>query len=116
MKQVIIVRKDLKMRCGKMIGQGCHASRRAIEITKIRKPENIQKWVEENNEVKIVLKINSDKELLDIISSCLTDDIPVGIVEDEGKTQIAPNTLTACAIGPDEDEIVNKVVEDLKLL
>jgi peptidyl-tRNA hydrolase, PTH2 family len=113
MKQAIIVRKDLKMSCGKIAGQVAHASLRAYWATPKKMRDN---WVYNFNEVKIVLKVQSEKELENIIERCDDEDIPYSWVFDEGKTQIEPNTLTAVGIGPCDKKDIEEVIGGLKLL
>ena len=38
------------------------------------------------------------------------------LVVDAGRTQIPTSSVTVLAIGPDEDEIIDEVTGDLKLL
>ena len=42
--------------------------------------------------------------------------IPNFLVVDAGRTQIPTSTVTVLGLGPDEDEIIDKVTGDLKLL
>ena len=113
MKQAIIIRKDLGMKCGKIAGQAAHASLRAVLHTSTE--ENIQKWLKEG-ETKIVLKVRSEEELLKIITKCTDNNIECAGVKDLGKTQIPKGTLTSVAIGPYDDNIIDCLVGDLKLL
>lgn len=113
MKQAIVVRKDLKMGCGKIAGQVAHASLRAYWATNKEDRDN---WVYNFNEVKVVLKVQSEKELENIIERCEDEDIPYSWVFDAGKTQLEPHTFTAVGIGPHDVEIIDEVVGGLKLL
>ena len=83
MKQVMIVRTDLKMRKGKIAAQCCHG---AIGAYKKSPADKIRKW---ENEAygKVVLKV-----------------------------KIPTSSVTVLALGPDEDEILDEVTGDLKLL
>jgi PTH2 family peptidyl-tRNA hydrolase len=112
MKQAIIVRKDLKMSCGKIAGQVAHASVRAM----INAPDiNVERWFE-NIETKVVLKVYSEEELWDLATICIDSGVPCSLVRDAGKTQLEPDTLTALGIGPDNDDIINEITKGLKLL
>lgn len=113
MKQVIIIRKDLKMSCGKMIAQACHASLRAVDMTNYGVYKT---WVEDFIEMKVVLKVYSEEELNGIAQKCRENDLVVAGVQDAGRTQIPEGSFTALAIGPDEDEKIDKIVGGLKLL
>ena len=44
------------------------------------------------------------------------NNIPNFLVTDAGRTQLPTSTTTCLGIGPDEDEIIDKVTQDLKLL
>ena len=113
MKQAIVVRKDLKMGCGKIAGQVAHASLRSYWATNKEDRDN---WTYNHNETKIVLKVYSSKDLDEIILRCEELDIPCSWVFDAGKTQIEPNTLTAVGIGPCSKDDIEEVVGGLKLL
>jgi PTH2 family peptidyl-tRNA hydrolase len=113
MKQVIIVRKDLKMSCGKIAGQVAHAAIRAMFSTD---EGNVLNWVTEGIERKIVLKVYSEEELTDIIDNCTSLKLGCGVVRDAGLTQLEPGTLTAVGIGPYPDEVIDGIVGELKLL
>ncbi|MEK6884183.1 MAG: aminoacyl-tRNA hydrolase, partial [Nanoarchaeota archaeon] len=60
MKQVIIIRKDLNMRKGKMIVQGCHSS---IGAMVLGSKSTIEKWNNSGNK-KICVSVDSLDELL----------------------------------------------------
>lgn len=113
MKQAIVIRKDLKMSCGKIAGQTAHASLRAYWATPKEDRDN---WTYNFNEVKVVLKVQGKDELEKIIEKCEDFNIPFSWVFDAGKTQIEPNTLTAVGIGPYDSELIDSIVGDLKLL
>jgi PTH2 family peptidyl-tRNA hydrolase len=112
MKQAIIVRKDLKMSCGKIAGQVAHASVRAL----INSSEKNEAYWFEEGETKIVLKVYSEDELKIIATECFAENIPYALVQDLGKTQIPEGTLTAIGIGPTDDEIIDDITQGLKLL
>jgi PTH2 family peptidyl-tRNA hydrolase len=117
MKMAIVVRKDLKMSCGKIAGQVAHAAIRTYWDAEEYDPKNkVGDWVHKNNEIKVVLKVNSEEELLNVKQKCIDSGVPWAIVHDAGKTQIEPNTLTSIGIGPDEDDVIDEIVGDLKLL
>jgi PTH2 family peptidyl-tRNA hydrolase len=113
MKQAIVVRKDLKMSCGKIAGQVAHASLRSYWATNKEDRDN---WVYNYNEVKVVLKVQSEEELENIIEKCEDMNIPYGYVFDAGKTQLEPNTFTAVGIGPYNEVCIDEIVGGLKLL
>ena len=114
-KQVIILRKDLKMGTGKLVSQACHASLEASEESKKYNPKLWNVWYKEGTK-KVILKVNSLDELLDIKDKAARLHIPNALIIDRGLTQIPPNTPTALGIGPEKSEVVDKLSKHLKLL
>lgn len=112
MKQVIIMRNDLKMGKGKIAAQACHAS---IASYKKADSNKIRLW-ERDGAKKVVLKVNSLKELFKVFEDVKKRNLPFYLVRDAGHTQIPSATITCLGIGPDDDEIIDKVTSDLKLL
>lgn len=111
-KQTIILRKDLGMSAGKLVAQGAHA---CIEAFKKASPEAREKW-EKNGTEKIAVKVQSEKELVELFESAKKIGLPASLIRDAGHTQIDPGTLTACAIGPAEEKEIDKITGKLKLL
>ena len=112
MKQVIVLRKDLNMRKGKMVAQGSHASLGAY----LRTDGPVQKEWMNNGQTKICVSVDSEKELVEIFELAGKDRLPVVIIRDAGHTELEPNTLTAVGIGPCENEAVDQITGKLKLL
>jgi peptidyl-tRNA hydrolase, PTH2 family len=129
-KQVIVMRKDLGMRKGKMIAQGSHASLAVVMNQMERKDtdsgynltlpvgerSSLDIWLSGNFK-KICLYVSSEKELLDIYENAKEKKLPVVLIEDSGLTEFnGVKTKTCLAIGPDEDEKIDKITSHLKLL
>ena len=112
MKQVIIMRNDLKMGKGKIAAQACHAS---IAAYKKADPLKIKYW-EQGGAKKVVLKVNSLKELFIVFEDVKRTKLPFYLVRDAGHTQIPSATITCLGIGPDDDEIIDRLTSHLKLL
>ncbi|MGN0176633.1 MAG: aminoacyl-tRNA hydrolase [Methanobrevibacter sp.] len=112
MKQVIIVRTDLKMGKGKIAAQCCHGS---IGSYKKASPDKIKKW-ENEAYAKVVLKVKTLDELTELKKLADINKVPNYLVVDAGRTQIPTSSVTVLALGPDEDEIIDKITGDLKLL
>lgn len=112
MKQVIVVRNDLKMTKGKLAAQACHASLGAYK----RADSNIIREWELDGEKKVIVKVNSLEELFEIKEIAKKNNIPNYLVRDAGRTQLPASTITCLGIGPDEDEIIDRATSDLKLL
>lgn len=125
-KQVIIIRKDLNMRKGKIAAQAAHASMKAVlehgdwtdadcyELQNM--PRTLVDWLR-GSFTKIVVSCNSEEELLDVYKKAQEKDIPCAIIQDNGTTEFkGVKTYTAVAIGPEEVEIVDSITRELKLL
>lgn len=135
-KQVIVVRKDLNMRKGKLAAQVAHASLKVI-LDRMHKYDDKYKhplskfhqyvlevydgsaldiWLS-GDFTKIVVGVDSEKELMDLYvktQSFLL--IPYALIQDAGKTEFKEPTYTALAIGPAKEEEINKLTGDLPLL
>jgi PTH2 family peptidyl-tRNA hydrolase len=111
MKQAIVARADIGMGEGKLAAQVAHASLSAYEDAdrKTRKA-----WKGEGQK-KVVLKANSESELFELADVAERERLPHAVIRDAGHTQLEPGTATALAVGPGEDEIVDKVTGDLSL-
>ncbi|MBE6503674.1 MAG: aminoacyl-tRNA hydrolase [Methanobrevibacter sp.] len=112
MKQVMIVRTDLKMGKGKIAAQCCHG---AIGAYKKSPSNKIKKW-ENEAYAKVVLKVKTLEELNELKNLADKKGIANYLVVDAGKTQIPTSTVTVLALGPDEDGILDELTGDLKLL
>ncbi|MDO5824214.1 aminoacyl-tRNA hydrolase [Methanobrevibacter sp.] len=112
MKQVMIVRTDLKMGKGKIAAQCCHG---AIGSYKKTSPDKIKKW-ENEAYAKVVLKVSTLDELTELKKLADINGISNYLVVDAGRTQIPTSTVTVLALGPDEDEILDRITGELKLL
>lgn len=129
-KQVIVMRKDLKMRRGKENAQAAHSSlafltRRLLSIGKTKSngeqefsivlSKTEQEWLN-NSFAKITLQIDSEEELLGLYNLAKEAGIEVHKVIDAGRTQFnGVPTLTCICLGPDYAEKIDKVTGHLKL-
>ena len=111
-KQVILVRADLKLPKGKMAAQVSHASVGAL----LKSPKTvIQDWKEEGMK-KVVLKVESKEELYKYKEIAKDHDLVTAVIEDAGKTVVAPGTVTCLGIGPDYEEKIDEVTGKLKMV
>jgi len=110
-KQTIVARADLGMGEGKLAAQVAHASLSAYEDagTKARK-----QWKGEGQK-KVVVQANGEDAIFELAEKARTEGLPHAVVRDAGHTQLDPGTVTALAVGPGEDEIVDKVTGDCSL-
>ena len=114
-KQVIIVRKDLRMGTGKIAAQVGHAVVLGVEETRKSHKLWLKSWFNEG-QPKIVVKVHSLEELIQVQRDAQDLRIPVVVVQDRGLTQIPSGTLTCACIGPAPSYIIDKVTSELKLL
>ena len=112
MKQVIIIRQDLKLPKGKMAAQAAHASVRAV-LNSDKKM--VQEW-NDGGMAKIVLKTENEKSLLNLLQTAKDWGIKTAMITDAGKTVVAPGTVTCIALGPDEEEKIDEITNSLKLI
>ena len=118
-KQVIVIRKDLKMRRGKECCMSAHASNKFIiealksgrEFTPAEKD-----WLFEKSFRKICVIVNSEEELLELYEKAKAAGIESQIIQDSGKTEFhGVPTYTALALGPDEESKFEELTGHLKL-
>ncbi len=112
MKQVILVRQDLKMPKGKLAAQVGHACVEAV----LRSEKNkITKWRSEGM-LKVVVKVQDLKELRLYEKQAKEKDLVTAVITDAGRTVVKPGTVTCMAIGPDEDKKIDAITSKLSLL
>ena len=128
-KQIVVMRKDLGMRKGKMIAQGGHAVlgvflERIQEVTinesekghLIHLTEEMEQWIKGYN-TKICVGVDSEEELVHIYEQAKEADLPVYIVTDAGLTEFGGvPTKTCLAIGPADAKAIDAITSHLKLL
>ena len=115
LKQVMIVRKDLKMGSGKLAAQVAHAAILASEKARNKNFDWFKEWFN-GGQPKIILKVNSLKELEKIHKLGQFNNLPPAIVIDAGLTQLSPGTATCVGIGPAPVYLIDKITGGLKLL
>jgi PTH2 family peptidyl-tRNA hydrolase len=115
LKQVIVVRTDLKMSQGKLAAQACHASLGSSEIVKDKQPRVWRSWQADGGR-KIVVGIESKEELVDISNRAGKLGICKYLVRDKGLTEIPPGSMTALGLGPDSAQKIDKVTGTIPLL
>ena len=113
MKLAIFMRTDLGMSKGKIAVQAGHASVLAYHYGYEPK---VEKWLIGGEQKKIALKVSSEEALKNIESLAIIKGIQTCRVIDFGLTQVAPNTWTCLAIGPDDDEKIDEITKGYSLL
>ncbi|XP_065852627.1 uncharacterized protein [Euphorbia lathyris] len=113
-KMILVVRNDLKMGKGKISAQCSHATLGLYKKLLHRAPKALNRW-EMCAQPKVVVKIESEDDMLVLQERAKSLKLPTHITIDAGRTQIAPNSRTVMAIlGP--VEVVDEVTGGLKLL
>jgi len=111
-KQVILLRTDLKMGIGKAAAQVAHAS---VEAVLKSKKSNMQLWKAQGMK-KIVLKVKNLQELHHYKEQAKKNKLTTALIKDAGHTVLKPGTITALAIGPDEETKVDAITDKLQTL
>lgn len=131
-KQVIVMRKDLGMRKGKMIAQGSHSSIGALlKEFSIKEDETgvsyechfekgsiLDKWLN-GIFTKICLSVDSEDELVELYETIKTNapSIPCVMIEDCGLTEFhGEKTKTCIGIGPFWADEIDVFTSHLKLM
>ena len=115
MKQAIVVRSDIKMGKGKLAAQVAHASLSAAEEASSKRSGWYEEW-KDAGQAKIVLKVQSESELLELLRKAKSSRLPAVLVEDRGLTQLEPGTVTCLGIGPGPEDEIDRITGKLKLL
>lgn len=111
LKQAIIIRADLGMGKGKIAAQASHAS---VEAMGKANEETVAEWKQQGMK-KVVLKVKSEKELLELFMRAKRE-LPCALIKDAGLTQIESGSSTAVGIGPAEESKIDRFTKELKLL
>ncbi len=113
-KQVIILRKDLRMSKGKAAAQASHAAVAAAMKAYQEKHNDFVLWWR-TGQRKIILGVDTEEELLEIETKLKTTGVIIVKIDDAGRTQLPPNTTTALGIGPHAMKSVEEITSGLKL-
>jgi PTH2 family peptidyl-tRNA hydrolase len=125
-KQVIVMRRDLNMRKGKMVAQGSHASMKVILEQMVQGPEEgkrvlwasgaMRDWLD-HLFTKVCVQVGSEAELLAVYEAARTAGLPCALITDAGLTEFnGVPTITCCAIGPEYPDKIDPITGHLKLL
>jgi PTH2 family peptidyl-tRNA hydrolase len=125
-KQVIVMRKDLGMRKGKMIAQGAHASMKVIlDAGRIDHDGGsfalsltpaLTSWLG-GRFTKVCVSVDSEAALVEIVERASAAGVPCALITDSGATEFhGVPTRTCCAVGPAWTDEVDAITGGLPLL
>ena len=112
MKQAIVARTDVGMGTGKLAAQVAHASLSAYE----KADDRVRRAWKSGGQKKVVLKGSSERELYELAEIADHEGVANAVIRDAGHTQLEPGTVTALAVGPDDDELVDRITGEISLL
>ena len=125
-KQVIVMRKDLNMRKGKMVAQGGHAAMKFLVDNNTSDSPTVlhvelnpaeAQWLFGEAFTKVVLGCDSEDELRELIMKAELHGVESCLIVDSGKTEFnGVATLTCASFGPANVEDIDKVTGHLKPL
>ncbi|GFT89463.1 peptidyl-tRNA hydrolase 2, mitochondrial [Nephila pilipes] len=114
-KLVLVVQNGLKMGKGKIAAQCAHASVMAYQHCSLRSPKTLKMWLN-TGQRKVVVKVDSEQDLMDLTTKARQAGLIVSLVCDAGRTQIPSGSRTVLGVGPGQDKLIDKITGHLKLL
>jgi len=112
MKQVIVVNEALRLPRGKLAAQVAHAALDAF-LDATRQAQ--QQWLSEGMP-KIVLQCDSEIQLNELADRARRAGLPIAVIADAGHTVVVAGTITCLGVGPAQDEAVDAITGELKLV
>lgn len=112
---VLVVNMDLKMGKGKIAAQVGHAAVGCYKRSSKQCPKGLAAW-ERTGCAKIAVKCPTQQEMEEICTKALERDIPLYLVEDAGRTQIAAGSRTVLGLGPAPVSVFEGLTSHLKLM
>lgn len=114
-KMVLVVRNDLGMGRGKIASQCAHAAIQCYQTSMKTDKQTLKLWLI-TGQLKVVVKVNTEEELLSIANASSKKGLVNCLIKDAGRTQLVPHTFTVLGIGPGKKEEIDFVTGHLKLL
>uniref|UniRef100_A0A7S4K0G8 peptidyl-tRNA hydrolase n=1 Tax=Odontella aurita TaxID=265563 RepID=A0A7S4K0G8_9STRA len=114
-KMVLCVNQDLKMGKGKIAAQCCHAAVGCYKRARKVCPDGVRAW-EQTGCAKIAVKCPNQDEIEVILVAAHKRGIPLYLVADAGRTQIAAGSRTVLGLGPAPVSAFEGVTSHLKLM
>ena len=115
LKMVFVINHELKMGKGKIAAQVGHAAVKATLQSGELRPELLDAWLS-TGQKKVCVKADDDRQLEQIEQQAKHHQILTSKIHDAGHTQIPAGSYTVLALGPDEEEKLDALTGELKLL
>jgi peptidyl-tRNA hydrolase, PTH2 family len=97
---------------GKLAAQVAHASVAAL----LEAPADVRRaWIADGMP-KVVLRCESEEELLALEAAAERAQLPNALIRDAGHTVLDPGTITCLGLGPAEIEVIDALTGELKLV
>jgi peptidyl-tRNA hydrolase, PTH2 family len=112
-KLVVVVRTDLGMGRGKIAAQVAHAAVAAALAS--YGSADFAAWLRDG-QPKVVLRVPGEERLHGVVRAAQAAGLPVQLIQDAGRTQVAQGTPTCCAVGPAGAGRIDAVTGELALL
>ncbi|GAU88024.1 hypothetical protein RvY_00796 [Ramazzottius varieornatus] len=100
---------------GKAAAQCGHAAVGTVQNFTGRNKNLLDIWLA-TGQTKVVLKVDSESDLLRLAKQAEASGIGSFLVRDAGRTEVANGTVTVLAVGPAEVKDVDAITGQLKLL
>jgi peptidyl-tRNA hydrolase len=111
-KQVIVVNAALGLPKGKLAAQVAHA---AVAAMLMSSRETRERWLREGMP-KVVVKADDEAALAKLESQARDARIAAALIHDAGRTVVPEGTVTCLGLGPADDEEIDKLTGELKLV
>ena len=109
------MRNDLELTRGKAAAQCGHAAVGTVHNFTGRDKKLMDVWLA-TGQTKVVLKVDSEAELIRLEQRAVTSGVGSFLVRDAGRTEVETGTATALAVGPADVKDVDAITGKLKLL
>ncbi|ROT79712.1 putative peptidyl-tRNA hydrolase 2, mitochondrial-like [Penaeus vannamei] len=98
---------------GKVAAQCSHATLKAFKQSQKSCPKILRKW-ELNGQPKVVVKLDDESQMLDLAGLAREVGLTVSLIQDAGRTQIAPGSRTVLGVGPGPADLIDQITDLLK--
>ena len=118
-RMTLVLRTDLQMGKGKLCAQASHGALSAYRAALASGDPARAAWLaawEGAGQGKVVVRADSEAQLLALREACLARGLPCTVTRDAGLTQVACGSVTCLAIGPAPAALIDEVTGDLRLL